>query len=71
MVRRTPSDVIGGFVSSAVDACFDTVFGVVGTPDRAGAGVVAKAGSGLPGGVFEFAPGFGGTGSDGWLGTLP
>jgi len=29
------------------------------------------AGSGLPGCVFEFAPGFGGTGTDGSLGTLP
>jgi hypothetical protein len=49
MVPRTPSGLIGGFVSSAVDACFDKVFGVVGKPDRNGAGVAAPAGSGLRG----------------------
>ena len=71
MVPRTPSDLIGGFVSSALDGCLDTVFGVVGKPDRAGAGAAATAGSGLPSWVFEFGPGFCGTGTDGSLGTLP
>ena len=71
MVPRCPSGLIGGFVSSDVDACLDTVFSVVGVPDRAGAGAAAPAGSGLPGCVFEFAPDFGGTGTDGSLGTLP
>ena len=71
MVPRNPSDLIGGFVSSAVDGCLDTVFSVVGIPDRAGAGVADPAGSGLPGCVFEFASGFGGIGTDGSLGTLP
>ena len=71
MVPRVPSDLIGGFVGSAVDPWLETAVGVVGPLDRAIAGVAAPAGSGLPGCVFEFAPGFGGIGTDGGLGTLP
>ena len=33
--------------------------------------LAGTAGSGLPGWVFEFGPGFVGTGTDGSLGTLP
>jgi len=71
VVPRTSIGLIGAVVGPAVDPWLEAAVGVVGTPDRAGAGAAAPAGSGLPGCVFEFAPGFGGTGTDGSLGTLP
>jgi len=71
VVPRTPSGLIGAIVGPALDPWLETAVGVVGVPDRAGAGAAAPAGSGFPGCGFEFAPGFGGTGTDGSLGTLP
>ena len=69
---RVPSGLIGvtvgpatGLVfAAAVIACVEP-----GWPRPEALG--GTAGSGLPGCVFEFAPVFGGTGTDGSLGTLP
>ena len=70
-VPPTPNGLIWGVVGPAVDPWFDTAAGVVGIPDRAGAGVTAPAGSGSPACAVVLAPGFGGVGTDGSLGTLP
>ena len=72
MVPRVPSCLIGLTVGPATGLVFAAAVMTAGEPARPRPeAFAAPAGSGLPGGVFEFAPGFGGTGTDGSLGTLP
>ena len=72
MVPRTPSGLIGLTVGPAAGLMFDAAVIACGELDwpRPEA-FAAPAGSGLPSWVFEFGPGFVGTGTDGSLGTLP
>ena len=69
---RTPSGLIGVTVGPAAGLMFDAAVITAGEPAWPRPEALAgTAGSGLPGWVFEFGPGFVGTGTDGSLGTLP
>ena len=72
MVPRTSIGLIGLTVGPSTGLVFDAAVMTAGEPawPRSEA-LVGAAGIGLPGCLFEFAPGFDGTGTDFSLGTLP